>query len=279
MVKNRHAHFVGEPAFHHLYGSLRARLATAEDLLQAMDEQETDISVVSGFPWKSPDRAARHNDHILESCSRHPGRLIPLCCVDPRTPHAPAEAERCLKGGARGLGEIALYEPCTVGEALRSMEGLVELCRETQSVLLVHANEPVGHLYPGKAPMGLDFFYGLAQMSAGISLILAHWGGGLAFYETLKKEAKEVLARVHYDTAASPYLYDPRIYSIMSRIVGAEKILLGTDFPLLSWRRYDDEMKNAGLSEDQRKAIQGINAARIFNIREDSPSCSGQPPG
>ncbi len=267
VVRNRHEHFEGEGAFELLYGSGRARLATAEDLLRAMDEDQVHMAVVSGFPWKSADRASRHNDHILESCSRHPHRLIPLSCVDPLSPHAMKEAERCLGAGARGLGEIAIYEPCPLTEGIHFMEGLVELCRNTASVLLVHANEPVGHLYPGKAPMGLPFFYELARMSAGIPLILAHWGGGLGFYETLKREAVETLAHVHYDTAASPYLYDPRIYSIMNQIVGPEKILLGTDFPLLSFSRYDEEMKRAGLSDVHLKAIQGMNAARIFNIQ------------
>ena len=39
---------------------------------------------------------------------------------------------------------------------------------------------------------------------------MAHWGGGLPFYGLMKKEGPEVLRRVYFDTAASPYLYRPR---------------------------------------------------------------------
>ncbi len=266
MIQNRRNYFEGEPAFELLYGSQRARLATAADLIQAMDEEGIDRSVVFGFPWRREDRAKRHNDYVLESSAKYQDRLIPLACVDPLCSYAVNEAERCLAAGARGLGEIAIYGPCDAELGLNAMEELAVLCRDCGAVLLVHANEPVGHAYPGKAALGLKFFYNLAKLCAGVRLILAHWGGGLAFFESLKKEAREVLANVHYDTAASPYLYQPQIYSIMRQIVGTEKILMGSDFPLLSPRRYRDEMKVAGLAEADLVAIEGLNAARVFQL-------------
>ncbi len=266
VVRDRNALFHCEPAFRLLYSSPRSRIAVADDLLRAMDEDEIDRSVTAGFPWQNGEQARKHNDYILESCAAHPDRIIPLACVDPLRPYAFQEAERCLDSGAAGLGEIAIYGSCTVEVGLHAMEGLVSLCRSKGSVLLVHANEPVGHSYPGKAPMGLEFFYQLAQMARGVTLILAHWGGGLGFYETLKKETRQVPAGVYYDTAASPFLYEPSIYALMCRIVGVEKILMGSDFPLLKPHRYREEMQAADLSEAQRKAMEGLNAARIFNL-------------
>ena len=108
--------------------------------------------------------------------------------------------------------------------------------------MLVHANEPVGHNYPGKAPLGLDFYYALAALASDQPLILAHWGGGLGFFQLLKKEAPQTLKNVYYDTAASPFLYEPAIYAHMAAIVGKEKILFGSDYPLLSPGRYFQEM-------------------------------------
>ncbi len=264
VVSGRESHFASEPAFELLYGSPRAKLVTAETLLESMDKAGVDRSVVFGFPWVQTELSARHNDYVLEAASRHSPRLIPLACMNPLARESVREAERCLKAGARGLGELAVYEDYSTNDALKRYRDIVECCREFDGILLIHANEPVGHKYPGKAPFGLDFYYDIAKMAAGMDLILAHWGGGLCFYELLKKEAPETLQRVYYDTAASPFLYQPSMYSLMVRALGKGKVLLGTDFPLLGPERYYREMEEAGLTPEEIRAVSGENAMRLF---------------
>jgi uncharacterized protein len=264
IVQERARFFVGEPAFRLLYESPRARLVAAETLIEVMDQDEIDCSVVFGFPWQDADVAARHNDYVLEAAARYPQRLLPLACVDPLASHAVREAQRCLAAGARGLGELAIYGAYEPQRAHACFQELIGCCRSGKHVLLIHANEPVGHRYPGKSPVGLDFYYELARVASGVPLIFAHWGGGLGFFELLKKEAPEVLAQVYYDTAASPYLYRPTIYPEMLRIVGKEKILFGSDYPLLAPRRYFQELAEAGVAADDARAILGENAARLF---------------
>jgi hypothetical protein len=177
------------------------------------------------------------------------------------------EAERCLQAGAKGLGELALYGPHDSGEALCRYKDLIERCKSHSAILLVHANEPVGHLYPGKTPLGLDFYYELARLAIGLPLILAHWGGGLCFYELLKRDAAQVLEKVYYDTAASPFLYQPDIYSMMAQTLGKGKILFGSDYPLLPPSRYFSEIiEGTRLTPDEEAAILGGNAARLLGI-------------
>jgi len=77
---------------------------------------------------------------------------------------------------------------------------------------------------------------------------------------------KDRLRNVYFDTAASPYLYDPAVYSVAVQAVGAEKILFGSDYPLLPPERYFKEMEAAGLSPRDRELICGGNAARLLNI-------------
>jgi uncharacterized protein len=264
IVRNRERFFAGEPEFELLYGSPKARLVGAEAVLEMLDRDAIDRAVVFGFPWKNAETAARHNDYVLNAAAKYAPQLIPLACMDPLGETALREAQRCLQAGARGLGELAIYGPCAGEAARQSLQGLIDCCRARNAVLLVHANEPVGHYYPGKAPQGLDFYYELARMAAGVTLIFAHWGGGLCFYELLKKEAPEVLARVYYDTAASPYLYKPSIYGEMVRILGKGKILFGSDYPLLLPQRYFQDMAASRLSEEETRAILGENAARLF---------------
>ena len=85
------------------------------------------------------------------------------------------------------------------------------------------------------------------------------------FFNLLKKEVKESLKNVYFDTAASPFLYDPAIYRSAVQIVGAEKILFGSDYPLIKPRRYFEEMKSSGLPRSEMKRICGDNAARMLN--------------
>jgi predicted TIM-barrel fold metal-dependent hydrolase len=269
IVQDRHKFFADEPVFRLLYDSPKAKLATAESLLEVMDQEGVDRAVVFGFPWQGVQKTTPHNDYVLEAASKYSPRLIPLGCVDPLAPGSLGEAERCLAAGARGLGELAIYGECDRQAALRSYEGLIECCRTHDGVLLVHANEPVGHLYPGKAPLGLDFYYSLARLATGMPLILAHWGGGICFFELLKKEVPELLIQVYYDTAASPFLYQPGIYTCMARALGVNKILFGSDFPLLHPKRYFREFMEAGLTQEEIGAIEGGNAARLFGIGSD----------
>jgi uncharacterized protein len=81
----------------------------------------------------------------------------------------------------------------------------------------------------------------------------------------LKKEVPEVFRRVYFDTAASPYLYRPQIYRLAAEMVGPEKILFGSDYPLLRPTRYLKEMEEANLPEDWRRMILGENLARLLS--------------
>jgi len=268
VIRDRDRFFFGEPEFRLLYGSPRAKLASAEDLIESMDHNGIDCSVVFGFPWRTKDFLTRHNDYVIESAAKKPARLLPLACLDLFSRSCIQSAEHYLRNGVAGFGELAIYGPAAdLGLAIANFACVADMCKEAGSVLLVHANEPIGHSYPGKAPFGIEFHYSLAKAAAQTPLILAHWGGGLLFYELLKKEVPDTLARVFYDTAASPFLYRPEIYKAATHIAGSGKILFGSDYPLISPDRYFKEMEDSGLSASQLDGIKGGNAARLFGLK------------
>jgi uncharacterized protein len=268
IIAGRELFFQDEPEFQLLYGPAASKMATAELLVQAMDENGIDLSVVFGFPWRNAQTLARHNDYVLEAAARFPARLIPMACLDLLSDSCGAQAEKMIAAGARGLGELAVYSAGgNMDRVIDNFKQIAALCRRKEIALLLHANEPVGHQYPGKAPYGLDFYYAMAKAAAGATLIFAHWGGGLIFYELLKKQAPAEFANIFYDTAASPYVYRADIYRAAVQAVGASRILLGSDYPLLSPKRYFAEMNQAGLGQTEMEAICGANAAGIFHIR------------
>jgi predicted TIM-barrel fold metal-dependent hydrolase len=266
MRVGREQYFRGEPAFELLYASPKSRLAGAEDLIVSMDAHGVDKSVVFGFPWKTERYFQENNDYIIAVVHHFPDRLIGLCCMDVDHPAAAKEAERCLRAGLSGVGELAFYQSGIGADALDRLAPIMDLCREKDAPVMIHTNEPVGHFYPGKTPNTLAEIYGIAKRFPDNRIILAHWGGGIFFYSLLKKEVRETLKNVYYDTAASPFLYTPEIYPMASALAGADKILMGTDYPLLSPGRYFREIESVNLSEDQKRKILGENAARLFRL-------------
>ena len=260
--------FPEEPAFESLYRSPKSRLVGREELLQNMDEEGVHRSVIFGFPWEKNEYFRRHNDYIIESVERHADRLIGFCCFSPLSSDGPREAERCLEGGLSGVGELAMYHSEISWEEIGSFKDILQICSQFDVPLLLHTNEPVGHQYPGKMPMDLSQLYNFLQAYPSNRIVLAHWGGGLFFYALMKKEVRGVLNNVWFDTAASPYLYTPDIYSVASEIVGHAKILFGSDYPLLKPGRYFEEMRSSDLSTESFKRIAGENACQLLGMLE-----------
>jgi len=258
--------FSREPAFKNLYDSSQSTLIGASDLIRNMDQEEVHRSVIFGFPWEEEEHFQRHNDYIMESVHRYPDRLIGFCCFSILSSTGAREAERCLKAGLAGVGELAVYGSGLTPGITDAFKDVMTLCAQYDAPLLLHVNEPVGHTYPGKAPITLNQVYQFLKTYPSNRIVLAHWGGGIFFFALMKKEVNHVLENVWFDTAASPYLYAPDIYRIAGDIIGYEKILFGSDYPLLKPSRYVKEMALAGLSSLAVDRITGLNAAKILGL-------------
>ncbi len=263
---HRDRFFKAEPEFELLYTSPKSNLVSAAQIVDMMDEQAVDMSVVFGFPWRTPDTCRRNNDYVLEAVARFPDRLRGLCCVDSLNPDAAEEVQRCLNAGLNGVGELAFYGCGIDGECQLSLDPIMDMCRQWDVPVLLHTNEEVGHRYPGKTPNTMIQVYETVARFPDNTIVLAHWGGGIFFYHLLKKAVRETLKNVYYDTAASPFLYDSRIYRYAKELVGMDKVLLGTDYPLLKPARYLEEMADAGLDQADTKLVCGQNAARLLKL-------------
>ncbi|MFP4672943.1 MAG: amidohydrolase family protein, partial [Desulfohalobiaceae bacterium] len=265
---NRQEYCRREPEFAALYQNPRSRLATAPELVQAMQDSGVQKSVVFGFPWRDPETTRLHNDYVLQAARQYPQQLIPFCCLDPLQQGAKQEAERCLQLGAKGIGELAFYHQDLGQELGQKMQPVLELAREAGLPVLLHTNEPVGHNYPGKSPMTLAGLYALLRSSPETTWILAHLGGGLPFFGYLKKEVPETLRDCWLDTAAMPFLYRPQVLPVLARAMGPEKLLLGTDFPLLRPNRYFKEFAESGLEDRELEMLLGGNAAALLGLSQ-----------
>ena len=87
----------------------------------------------------------------------------------------------------------------------------------------------------------------------------------MPFY-ALMPEVKKVMVNTYFDTAASPFLYSPQIYQQVAELVGPDKILLGSDYPLMPQSRLIDEVRSLSISEDRKSMILSGNARRILGL-------------
>ena len=251
--------------FDELYGNPKIVLAGEAELLASMDVAGVDCSIICGFPWLDQDICRRHNDYLLDVARRNPGRIAAITIVSPLQHGAAEEAERCLRLGAAGIGELnADAQEFDLGEPGPLAE-LVGICRQFNRPILLHVSEPVGHLYPGKGTSTPDKLQTFLLAYPDVKIVAAHWGGGLPFYE-LMPEIGALAKNVVYDTAASTFLYEPRIFRAVIDMVGAERVLLGTDYALLRQDRFIRRLRKQPVSADELARILGYNAARVYGL-------------
>jgi len=267
--RNRNKYIDNDPCFAILYSDSKAKLATADELIASMDEAGVDISVIVNIGWTTHELCVETNDYILESIARYPKRLIGFCVVQPQSYEAAiAEIERCTKGGIRGVGELRPDMQLLDFSDKEMMDPFVEIMVKHKLILLTHTSEPVGHDYTGKGSITPDIIYPLITSYPKLTIVCAHWGGGLPFY-ALMPEVRQAMSNVFFDTAASPLLYNPEIYQQVIQLVGADKILFGSDYPLLTQSRMLDEIRTLDLPEETKDLILGGNAQKLLNIKGD----------
>ena len=221
-----------EPWQSALYHESRVQgYADVARVVDAMDTAGVDTIVWQGEYLTQMANCVTRNDTVLAAMRYNPQRLRAFAIIQPAHSSAIAEIERCLACGMCGVGEL---NPVAQQFSLRSTNFLAcaEYCAKHAVPMLFHVNEPVGPAYAGKVDQPLWAYYELAARFPELTIILAHWGGGLWFYEQIPS-VRRVLQNVYYDTAASWLTYpDTSTMMQMAMMVVPDKILFGSDFPL-----------------------------------------------
>ena len=253
-----------DPCFSLLYANPETKLATAEELIASMDEEGIDCSIALNIGWTSHELCLETNSYIMEALSRYPDRLVGFCAIQPRAGEmAIDEIERCARGGMRGIGEM---RPDIQGFDLGDeeiMRPVIEAAKRHRLIFLTHSSEPVGHEYMGKGKITPDILYRFICRFPQLPIVCAHWGGGLPFY-ALMPEVKTALEDVFFDTAASPFLYQPEIFKHVAEIVGVKKILFGSDYPLMSQGRVIKQVRSLDMGGEAEDMILGGNAEGLL---------------
>jgi hypothetical protein len=207
-----------------------------------------------------------NNDEIWDFHDKTGGRIIPFAvvsCADIQS--ANNEAERTLKQGFAGLGELAFYSWGWTISLIDSIQPILDVASDMEKPVLLHVNEPVGHTYPGKIKIDFEALVKLIEKNPSVKFVLAHFGGGLFVY-TMMPEINAIFSNTYVDTAVSPYLYDPRVFEMACSLLGPQKVIFGSDYPLLSLPRYLKDLDLANIPASTRADVLGGNAQRLLKI-------------
>jgi len=257
-----------EPYFKLLSESPVNKFATAEEVVMELENSNVDKAVIFGFGFKDMGLCRYVNDYVADAIKKFPDRLIGYMALVPTSSEVEKEIDRCINMGLTGVGEIFPYGQDFDITDLKEMSPLCNSCIERDLPVMVHTNEAVGHHYSGKTDTTAVKASAFAYNFPDLKIIFAHWGGGLLFYE-LMPEIREQNKNVYYDTAASPFLYDNRIYKVAKEIGILDKVLFGSDYPLIPMTRYIEDVAKSGLNQIDQALVNGENAKALLKL--DTP--------
>jgi uncharacterized protein len=266
VCKHRERYCARDSWFASLYSNPDIRLATAEDLITEMDISGVDASVTFSFGWTDIGLIEECNNYVIDAMRRYAGRIYGMAVSLPTVgARAVRELERCAAAGMIGLGELMPHGQGYKLSNISLLTPLMEVVRHYQLLVLAHCSEPVGHIYPGKGDVSVQDIVTFLTAFPDIRFIAAHWGGGLPFY-CLMPEIQRIASHVWYDTAATIFLYRDTIFPVVTKLVGADRILFASDYGLLHQKRVIDHIRQADLDATSVELILGKNAQNLLPL-------------
>jgi aminocarboxymuconate-semialdehyde decarboxylase len=275
-----------------------------EQRLKSMDAMAIDMEVLSINPfWYGKDRDTAgaivklQNEKLAELCAAHRERFAAFASLALQYPDLAVEqlehaVKRLgLRGAAIGasvlgedfsdprfhpvwakaeeLGAVLFIHPRGVSELTRRLKGNGYLANTVAFPL--ETTIALSHL----------IFEGTLDRFPGLKVIAAHGGGYLPSYAArsdhaclvspkncnpdikLKKKPTEYLNQLYFDAL----VFTPEALRHLVAQVGASQVMLGSDHPF-PWEEHpvDHVFATATLSDEEKTAILGGNAARLFGM-------------
>ncbi|MFH8462936.1 amidohydrolase family protein [Streptomyces sp. NPDC017991] len=277
------------------------RLTDAAVRLAAMDAQGVDIQLVSPSPshyhyWAGEATAEKvyriANEATAKHCSAAPNRLRGLGLVPLQHPDRTVEAlDHALAQGLAGV-EISSHAP---GRELSdpAYAPFWSRAEETGAVVFLHPfgctlDERLDQWYlsntvgqPAENAVALShlIFSGVLDRHPGLKVLAAHGGGYLPTHIgrsdhawSTRSDAGAVCAqppssylrRLYFDSV----VHDPHVLRELVRVAGADRVLLGSDFPFdMGTEDPVGALRAARLPGVGFDAVRGGNAAAL--LRKD----------
>ncbi|MFI6012123.1 amidohydrolase family protein [Streptomyces sp. NPDC051243] len=288
-----------------MVGARVPRLTDVAVRLAAMDEAGVDLQLVSPSPghyhyWADPELAARvcrlANEGTAAHCAKAPDRLHGLGLVPLQHPDlAVALLDHALEQGLKGV-EISSHAPGADGTrevelSDRRLAPFWTRAEETGALVFLHPfgctlderldrwylSNTVGQPTENAVALSHLIFSGVLDRHPGLKLVAAHGGGYLPTHigrsdhawrarpdaQGCSREPSSYLSRLYFDSL----VHDPYVLRELIRVAGADRVLLGSDFPFdMGTEDPLGALRAAGLPDHDFHAVRGGNAAALLNL-------------
>ena len=277
------------------------RMTDPKAQLADMDRLGIDVNVISastviqGTAWADPATALeldrRSNDRVAEWVAQHPGRYVgsftlPLQDVD-RSLKELERAATQLKIPVANM--CAHYDGVYLGE--ERYAPFWEAVNDLGIVVWIHPDgirdlwfqrygmwNSIGQSIEEVKVMSSIVYGGVVEKYPDIRIVMAHGGGYFPHnmgrldrnvtnrpdsMRNIKKKPSEYLGAFYYDTC----LYDASILAALIKIVGAERIVMGSDYPVGEADPIGFVERCPGISAAEIAMITGGNAAKILGLK------------
>src|SRR5215467_808737 len=282
------------------------RLGVGPERLKIMDADGIDVQALSvnAFWYSAEQELARRiidlqNEKLRDMCAVYPDRFVAYATVALQYPELAAEQ---LEHAVKHLGLHGASIGATVdGEdvAGRRFDPFWAKAEELQALVFMHPNQAatatgarqrlrgsgalgnvIGNPLDTAIALAHLIFEGTFDRFPNLRICAAHGGGYLPSYAarmdhgcsvfpdqckgpTLKKKPSEYLRQIYIDSL----VFTAAALRHLVNECGASQIMIGTDNPI-PWAKnpVDHVLETPGLSDDERIAILGGNAARLLKI-------------
>ena len=276
-------------------------LSDLDARLRAMDATGVDVQLISGWidltayalsPAAGAEYSRRFNEIIAAEAGRHPDRLVPLGTAPLQDPARAAEE---LAVAVRELGMAGVQIATTVDGTDLDEAGLDpfwEAAEDLGCLVVLHPCDPlpgvdlsrnfldnmVGRPAESTIAVAHLLFSGVLERYPGLVICVVH-GGGFVPYQlgrmqrgfdavpkltarNISTPPSEMARRLYYDTV----LHDPAALAFLVDHVGADHVLMGTDYPFPMGDPTPVDTVNSipDLTDEQRDLILGGNVARLL---------------
>lgn len=279
--------------------SVIARMADVDQRIAAMDAMGVGTQVLSSSLVHQcsydaePETALRldtaMNDTIARAIAAHPARFRGLGSVPLQAPDlAVRELTRCVNAlGLSGVTISTRVRDREIGDA--ALRPFWEAAEALGAVVFIHPagnGDPrfrkwqlwnsIGQSFEEAMAIASLFYEGVLDAYPKLKIVVSHGGGYMPFYlgriarNFIEKPATRVnmtkppldyVGMLHYDTC----VYDPDTLSQLVAVVGPERIVMGSDYPVGDTTPVDFVRDCAALDAAAQELVLSGNAARLLS--------------
>lgn len=232
-----------------------------EKTIQLMDAGSVSKSLISA--WVAPRNVMISNDEVHSFISEFPDRLVGIGSVDITRPmHAVAEIKRCVHElGFKGIRVLPwLWE---LPPTDRLFYPIYAACCD----LGIPFCTQIGHTGPlMSSEVGRPIYIDRVALDfPDLAIVGGHIG-----YPWTEEAIAVATKHVNFYIDTSAYTakrYPPELIRYL-QTNGKEKVLFGTNYPMITPAQALDGLPSLGLSTDTEALFLGGNAQRVFRIDE-----------